>query len=92
MSQKSKEQLSSEARALLDEVLSRKEPLKPKDRMAIPAQEMPAQDPGVRRKNVTEVALGYTPEQAGWRRCAACSARICRVSKDARCGSTSRRL
>jgi glutamate synthase (NADPH/NADH) small chain len=32
--------------------------------MAIPAQEMPAQDPGVRRSNMEEVALGYTAEQA----------------------------
>jgi glutamate synthase (NADPH/NADH) small chain len=32
--------------------------------MAIPAQEMPSQDPVVRRTNMNEVALGYTPEQA----------------------------
>ncbi|MFC1467350.1 NADPH-dependent glutamate synthase [Verrucomicrobiota bacterium] len=38
--------------------------LKPKDRMTIPVQEMPAQDPDVRRSNMQEVALGYTPEQA----------------------------
>ncbi|MDF7798854.1 NADPH-dependent glutamate synthase [Pontiellaceae bacterium B1224] len=38
--------------------------LSPKDRMAIPAQEMPSQDPAVRRSNMHEVALGYTPEQA----------------------------
>jgi glutamate synthase (NADPH/NADH) small chain len=38
--------------------------LSPKERMAIPAQEMPAQDPEVRRSNMDEVALGYTAEQA----------------------------
>ena len=39
-------------------------PLKPRDRMAIPMQEMPSQDPAVRRSNMNEVALGYTAEQA----------------------------
>lgn len=38
--------------------------LKVKDRLAIPAQEMPQQDPAVRRRNVSEVAQGYTQEQA----------------------------
>jgi len=38
--------------------------LKPKERLAIPAQDMPQQDPAVRRRNVNEVALGYTQEQA----------------------------
>ncbi len=32
--------------------------------MAIPVQEMPSQDPEVRRHNMSEVALGYTAEQA----------------------------
>lgn len=35
-----------------------------KERMAIPPQEMPTQDPVARGKNFNEVALGYTPEQA----------------------------
>ena len=35
-----------------------------KDRMAIPQMEMPAQDPKVRARNMNEVALGYTEEQA----------------------------
>ncbi|POR05321.1 dihydropyrimidine dehydrogenase [Alkalispirochaeta sphaeroplastigenens] len=39
-------------------------PLKPKERMALPQQEMPAQDPRERRCNMEEVALGYTEEQA----------------------------
>ncbi len=38
--------------------------LKPKDRMAIPAQEMPSQDPLERSRNMNEVALGYYAEQA----------------------------
>ena len=38
--------------------------LTPKDRLAIPAQEMPQQDPQVRRSNMDEVALGYSQEQA----------------------------
>ena len=38
--------------------------LSPKDRTSIPAQEMPSQDPDVRRHNMSEVALGYTAEQA----------------------------
>ncbi len=38
--------------------------LKPKDRMAIPSQDMPTQDPMERSKNMSEVALGYYAEQA----------------------------
>ena len=49
---------------LLREILDREEPLKPKDRVAIPLQDMPTQDASVRATNFSEVALGYTPEQA----------------------------
>ncbi|MBD5436208.1 MAG: NADPH-dependent glutamate synthase [Treponema sp.] len=38
--------------------------LSPKDRMAIPAQEMPVGEPKTRARQMTEVALGYTSEQA----------------------------
>ncbi len=38
--------------------------LTPKERLAIPVQEMPQQDPQVRRGNMEEVALGYSHEQA----------------------------
>lgn len=38
--------------------------LTPKERLAIPPQEMPTQDPEVRKHNMQEVALGYTEEQA----------------------------
>jgi len=35
-----------------------------KDRMALPVQDMPCQDPAVRAHNMSEVAVGYTEEQA----------------------------
>ena len=38
--------------------------LSPVEKMKIPAQEMPNQDPKVRSRNMKEVALGYTKEQA----------------------------
>ncbi|MDX9981545.1 MAG: dihydropyrimidine dehydrogenase, partial [Lentisphaeria bacterium] len=55
------------------------EVLKPKDRMAIPSQEMPAQDPAVRRCNTSEVALGYTEAQARLeaQRCLRCKNQPC---------------
>ncbi|MGE4496460.1 MAG: NADPH-dependent glutamate synthase [Deferribacterales bacterium] len=37
--------------------------LKPKDRLKIPMQEMPAQEPKARAKNIQEVAIGYFEEQ-----------------------------
>ena len=48
----------------LHDIVNREEPLRPKERMAVPSQDMPAQDPIERGKNFNEVALGYTPEQA----------------------------
>ncbi len=38
--------------------------LTPRERTAIPQQEMPVQEPGVRRRNMGEVALGYSETQA----------------------------
>ncbi len=38
--------------------------LTPKERLAIPVQEMPVQNPVERRSNMEEVALGYSVEQA----------------------------
>jgi len=58
------QKLADDAQNVLEELHARTEPLKPKDRLAIPAQEMPSQDPEIRRANMEEVALGYTPEQA----------------------------
>ena len=37
--------------------------LKVKERLLIPIQDMPSQDPAVRRENMDEVALGYTEAQ-----------------------------
>jgi glutamate synthase (NADPH) small chain len=50
----------------LEELLAKQRSagLKPADRFGIPAQEMPQQDPAVRRRNVSEVALGYAEVQA----------------------------
>lgn len=45
-------------------LLRQKEKLTARERMAIPAQPMPEQDPEVRRHNVSEVAVGYSPAQA----------------------------
>lgn len=60
----SKEELDAEAARCLAAIRARAEPLKPKDRRAIPPQPMPAQDPAERRRNIREVALGYSPQQA----------------------------
>ena len=64
MSHATKEQLGAAATAELNKVLQSGKALTPKDRLALPAQEMPAQAPEVRVGNILEVALGYTPEQA----------------------------
>jgi len=57
---------SDERKKLLDDLLTKKAAggLKTKDRMAIPPQAMPEQDAQARRRNVNEVAQGYTEEQA----------------------------
>ena len=62
MSYVSKEYLQKSAGAVLKDLDC--ENLKPKDRMQIPLQEMPSQDPAIRKNNMNEVAIGYTPEQA----------------------------
>jgi len=50
-----------------------------RERMAIPRQEMPAQDPQVRIGNFNEVNLGLTPEQAQMEalRCIQCKDPVC---------------
>jgi len=62
----SPEKLASEAKAILARILESggTAALKPKDRLAIPPQGMPEQYPKIRRGNISEVALGYTEEQA----------------------------
>ena len=53
--------------------------LTPKERMAIPPQAMPEQDPQVRAHNMKEVALGYTAEMAKTEasRCMNCPTKPC---------------
>lgn len=63
MSHRTPEMLAESACKEL-ETVSQRSALTPKERIAITQQDMPAQDPQVRRKNMEEVALGYTPEQA----------------------------
>ena len=62
MSFVSKEEIEARAEetwaAIKDKTLS------PKERTAIPQQEMPVQEPSVRRRNMNEVALGYSEVQA----------------------------
>ena len=64
MSHSTPEQLATAAHANLKTLEPKLKELKPKDRLAIPEQPMPSQDPAIRRRNIMEVALGYTPEQA----------------------------
>lgn len=75
---RTKEEIQREAAELLAKQPSNAE-LKPKQRLAIPPQEMPAQDPSVRKNNMEEVATGYTPEQARLEamRCLQCKTAPC---------------
>ncbi|MDR2313281.1 MAG: NADPH-dependent glutamate synthase [Spirochaetaceae bacterium] len=78
---KTKTALSAGAEALLASITGKKAlgPLSARDRSAIPPQEMPAQDPRERGKNVSEVALGYTEAQARLEaeRCLGCKNQPC---------------
>ena len=78
---KTKDELNSQAQALLANFRQLDKPA-PKDRMAIPPQEMPSQPPEVRRNNTQEVALGYTEAQAvvEANRCLQCPNQPCRES------------
>lgn len=58
MSEKSREVLEEEAKALL------KDSYTVKERASLPVQPMPSQDPKQRIHNMDEVALGYTDSQA----------------------------
>ncbi len=61
MNHVSPEALRERAREVLASIDGR--PLRLKERLAIPLQEMPSQDPAVRCTNMSEVALGYSEEQ-----------------------------
>ena len=65
MEYKSKEQLDAEAKNIWEEYKDRgaDAPIKPKERISIPQQDMPSQDPHERRANQQEVATGYTEAQ-----------------------------
>lgn len=78
MVMKTKAELEREAQQQLGELAGRK--LSARDRMAVPAQEMPSQEPAVRRRNTHEVALGYTAAQARLEasRCLQCPNAPCR--------------
>lgn len=80
MSHITKDTLAKEASALWATLKDKK--LSPKDRMAIPAQEMATGDPKVRAREMDEVALGYTDEQAKLEaaRCLGCKNRPCVTS------------
>lgn len=75
----SPEQLSNDAKKLVADYLTRLDEIKPKERMKIPVQVMPAQDPEIRSHNLDEVALGYTLEQARIEamRCIQCVKKSC---------------
>lgn len=79
MTHRSRDDLQRQATDLLDELESRSQPLKPKDRLAIPVQEMPEQPPEQRRSNLREVTLGYSEAQARLEamRCLQCKNRPC---------------
>ena len=79
MSHQSPESIAQKAREYLADVVVRKDELKPKERINIPTQEMPAQDPITRGKNLDEVTLGFTAEQARLEamRCLQCVKKTC---------------
>lgn len=68
----------SEQKQLLHELFAKPQ-LSSKDRMSIPVQEMPVQDPETRIHTMSEVALGYTKTQAQLEalRCLQCKTAPC---------------
>ena len=63
MSHRSPRELRDDARTLLADIEAKGE-LRTRDRLAIPQQEMPSQDPIARGRNMSEVTFGYFEEQA----------------------------
>lgn len=63
MNHASAHEIIQKGKELYQELL-KKGALTPKDRLAIPQQDMPSQSPQERVKNMNEVALGYSEEQA----------------------------
>ncbi len=79
MSYQSPDILSANAKKILNDYIHNIDELKAKDRLKIPAQEMPAQDPIIRAHNLEEVAIGYTMEEARVEalRCLECVKQTC---------------
>lgn len=80
MSYRPQQELQNEALALWNDIKDKE--LKPKERLAIPPQEMPTREPLARAREMDEVALGYTDEQARVEaaRCIQCVNRPCVAS------------
>jgi glutamate synthase (NADPH/NADH) small chain len=79
---KTKAELDAEAAEALKTIFdkeTRGEKISPRERLAIPPQEMPVQDPAARGKNLEEVALGYGENQARLEafRCLGCKNEPC---------------
>lgn len=74
-----KTELAIEAEKILKELEGRTEELKTRDRIKIPPQMMPSQNPDIRKHNLEEVAIGYTEEQARVEamRCLDCKKQFC---------------
>ncbi|MDD2239114.1 MAG: NADPH-dependent glutamate synthase [Kiritimatiellae bacterium] len=64
MSRRPPDELRKEARVEWARLQALPQPLTPRDRLAIPCQEMPAQESLARAQNMQEVTLGYSDEQA----------------------------
>ncbi len=77
MEHKTNEMLAKEAETTWNEIQGKK--LTPKERAAIPSQDMPARDPVQRAREMGEVALGYTETQARVEaeRCLGCKGAPC---------------
>ncbi|NLB63327.1 MAG: NADPH-dependent glutamate synthase [Fibrobacter sp.] len=73
------DQAQRDAVEVLQNIISRPEPLKVRDRLAIPLQEMPELDANYRATSLEEVALGFTPEMARLEamRCLQCKKPAC---------------
>jgi len=79
MTEMTNKEIREKAKILIDEITKSENPLKPKDRMKIPAQPMPVQDEFARRHNLDEVATGYVVEEAivEAQRCLQCKKENC---------------
>ncbi|MFW6414627.1 MAG: NADPH-dependent glutamate synthase [Verrucomicrobiota bacterium] len=79
MTHQNREELEREAAELFTELEDRRDQLKPPERLKIPPQPMPEQDPAERVNNINEVGYGYTEAQARVEamRCLQCKNKPC---------------